>query len=1519
MKRRHLVVLVSAATLLIAVFIAVVTIGVGVGTDTGRETIRTLVQQQVGGRINGKLHLGKIGGGFLTGFTIDTFAIRGEDDSLLVSTGRIKVDYDLRDLLDRRILLRNVEIDRLFFRLHQFEKGDWNHERIFRRKGPKGPDAPGSSFGDYVVLENVRGGNAQVVLIRPWRPADSLQGARRDSAIAHALSRTDKEYRRSADGFKHVYRWTKASAVLPRVRIADPDSTRFGMLFTFEKLNADEQDPPFKFTNVRGTVRKLGDSLWLNLPHFDLPASTGSATGKIWWGSKLPTRLDIRIKGDSVSMNDVAWLYPTFPRTGSGRTDLRITNYPGRINDFQYELTNLDARSNRSRITGAMTFISSGPVLQITDVDAVGAPVNFDLLRTFAGGPLPVDWQGDVWGYVKGRGGPLTNFVVDESEITFRDAHVPGAVSKGRGRGALNILDPEFTVFRGFRVDAEAIDTRSLEFLFPAFPRIHGTVAGSAVLDSIWTDVRFSNADITHRNMPEGEPSRVTGSGRITYGEQFMTFDVNVVAQPLSLTMMSHAYDLGIKGLMSGPIRARGISNDMMVTAQLEGPAGRITYNGRADAYPLSVAARGSGRVDALDLSQFLDAPNVPSGWVTGAYQIDVRYDTTDFSTITGMAAAQVERAELDSNRIYPSRFRARFAEGRMLLDTLRVESAAATVVADGVIGIKQRGPDSLRYAVSVDSLGGLRRYVSQMLATMSNPPQALADSLGGKLLLTGTARGALTALDVTGAVNGSDLFIRRGAGRRLVGSYALENLFVQPSGTLALKLDTLNVGVIALDTLGIMARVESATRGSVTLGARAVNGVSYSFGGDVTLGDSLTEILVRQLNVATDSSRWALRRAAPIRMGKIGIEIDSLSLGNGRGGSIVVEGFVPDTGKGRMLFRADSVSLRDVSAVTQLPRPMSGWAHLAVQGAGTSASPVMNAQARLSTVKYGTLSLSTVTANAFYSNRRADVELDITRGDKPELFARASLPLALRYFGLQVLDDSLYGTLRTDSGSVQLLEMFLPVSSGTGRLVASLNLGGTLKHPDLSGPMRIENGEMTLDSLGIRLRGINVDLALFGHADSLHINRFAAWSGASAADAISLGGFIKYNDVSNPVFNLQLFSRTFRAFDRRDIARVDVSTTGQDGLQLTGPLKGAVLRGGITIDRGTIYLPDPELARKQIDVGAIEDTTRSARSIPLLSYVSLQGVTITLGDDVFLRSRNAALDEANIKLAGSLAVSRGFRRAREFGSISEESVPELFFDGVLRAERGTYSLALDPSGFLLRKVFQVESGTVTFQSGGLEQSIDLNISAIHTVRTSNGDDIRVRARLLGDYLSPSVVLESGESFAISQSDLVSYLIFGQPNFAVGDSDQDYVQLVLQTITPSADQLVQGVARRFLGSSVADMLRVQTTLDFSSAWGEQRLSRDIFSRSRIGAETRIKNTNVFVSVSTPLCFDNGQEAEQSYFIEGLSAKIDWRLSRDASVQAGREPSALVCGRTQAGRVVATPAQWGVSVFRSWRF
>ena len=1525
MKRRHLVVIVSAITLLTLAFIAMVTVGVGIGTQQGRDQIRSIVQLQLGTQIRGgKVHLGQVTGNVITGFSIDSIAIRDDQDSLFLSSGRVTVDYDPRDVLDRRLLLRSLRLEHPFLQLRQYPEGDWNFQRIFRKSGPSAPDAPGQSFGDFVVLEDVRVVDGTVLITRPWRPHDTLSAAGRDSSIRYHLTRADREIRRTGNGFQHTLRWSKINGELPRIRIADPDSARLGQMITFRNVRMEELEPPFSFRNGNGTVRKQGDSIFLDVTHFDLPASTGSARGKIWWGGRMPTRLDILIRGDSVALNDVAWVYPTLPRTGGGRTDLRITRDPKNLNDYKYALTNLDVKSTRSRLTGAMTFIVGRPVLQVTDVDLVAAPVNFDLVRTLAGEPLPIDWQGDLWGSAKGPGGPLTNFVLDTSEVTFRDAHVRGAETRVTGRGELDILDPEFAAFHGFEVNAQHIDLRSYEFLFPAFPRIHGTVAGSAVLDSIWTDVRFSKANITHRNLPEGEPSRITGSGRITYGVPYMSFDVNVVAQPLSITMMSYAYDLGLKGVMSGPILAKGTSDDMTVTARLEGPAGKIYYSGRADAYPLSVAARGAGRYDQLDLSQLVDVPGatMPNGWLTGTYQIDVRYDTTDMGTIVGTAATQIERAEIDSNRIFASRLRARFGDRRMYLDTLRVESVAATITATGALGLIERTEDSLHYQIVVDSLGGLRRYVERAMSSFERPAGATADSLGGTIAVSGVARGSLQHLDLAGRIDGTSLFVRREAGKLLAGRFDLKDVVENPSGTLNVQVNRLNVGLIALDTLGFDARFESAETGVFAVSALARNKVTFSASGDVAVANDQTSVLLRDLTFVTDSSRWGLKAPARVLVAGPALGIDSLNLANGRGGRLVVDGFVSDTGRGRMLVRADSVSLYEIGQIAQVPKRMSGWAQLSLNGAGTSGAPVMNIETHLTSVRYGDMQLSRVNALANYADRKTEVAVDLARGGRPVVIARATLPMELKYFGGQLVEDTLRGSIRTDSANVDLLEAFLPVSKGAGRLEAHLDVGGTWKHPDLSGPIKIENGYAEVDSLGIKLRAIQVDLALHGHADSLHITNLSAWSGETSRDNVQVAGYIAYRDLKEPYLNLLLRAQTFTAYDKPSLARIAFSTSS---LRLRGS-KNPTLTGEVVVDRGTIYLPDPALARKQLEYAAIDDTSSvtdvgmATPSSTLLKGVLSDGLRVTLGDEVFLRS-----NEASIKLAGSLNVL--IEEPRRFGQAADTTGSDtaaVFLDGVLRAERGTYSLALDPTGYFVRREFQVEGGTITF-FGASGLGPELNISALHTVRTANGDEIRIRVRLTGPlYPNPIVTLESAESFQLGQSDLVSYLLFGQPSFETGAEQQWAIRLAARTLNPIDALASQGFSS-ILGGRLTDLgFRFMPSTDLTSFFNSDPNNQttilqdvgNVVRTTRFGAEKQIRD-KLYFSVSAPVCAFTGENTDESAFT-GLSGKLEFRFDPSSSIRAGKEPSAQMCGRT-ASRVVPTPSQWGVAFFKSWRF
>jgi translocation and assembly module TamB len=420
--RRRLVVLASALAIFALGLIAAILVFSATQTDYGRAKIRNIALGLIAPKVRGKIYIGKISGSVFTGVTIDSVEIRDVNDSLFVATGPIAVRYDPRDIWDKRLLFQSVEIQRPVVVLRRdTTNAPWNYKRIFV-SGPSKPKVGGQhGLGDFIVADTAVVRNGTLTVVLPWSPNDSLKNAKRDSAIAFNLKRKDKEIRRGYPGrFSHTYRWTGVQIDLSRARIADPDTT--GRVFFVSRLDADETEPPFAFRNVRGQVRNLADSVWLELPHFDLPASTGRASGKVTTG-KGPVQYDLTVVGDSVALNDVAWVYPTLPTTGGGKMKLRIKSERD-PNIIDYTITDMDVRSTKSHLIGDMTFAVGAPVLVVKDVDMRAEPLDFDLIRRLAGGPFPCDWQGRLVGTARGKGGPLNKFAVDDARMTFYDARL---------------------------------------------------------------------------------------------------------------------------------------------------------------------------------------------------------------------------------------------------------------------------------------------------------------------------------------------------------------------------------------------------------------------------------------------------------------------------------------------------------------------------------------------------------------------------------------------------------------------------------------------------------------------------------------------------------------------------------------------------------------------------------------------------------------------------------------------------------------------------------------------------------------------------------------------------------------------------------------------------------------------------------------------------------------------------------------------------------------------------------------
>src|SRR5918912_554883 len=215
------------------------------------------------------------------------------------------------------------------------------------------------------------------------------------------------------------------------------------------------------------------------------------------------------------------------------------------------------------------------------------------------------------------------------------------------------------------------------------------------------------------------------------------------------------------------------------------------------------------------------------------------------------------------------------------------------------------------------------------------------------------------------------------------------------------------------------------------------------------------------------------------------------------------------------------------------------------------------------------------------YANQRLALESQVFRNDRPVLSLNGTIPvdLALMPVDSRMLGDTLSGHVRADSVDLAILEAMSPQFTRVrGTASTDVDVRGTYRHPHLTGQFEIRGGEMGLSSLGIRLRQMNADVRLT--PDTIRIAKLSMVSGSQPNDSMTLTGMVRvpnYQEYKDLYFDLDLRTRNFQAVDRRTLARLEISS----GLRLRGPLERAALSGDMTIERGTLFLP--ELAQKQV------------------------------------------------------------------------------------------------------------------------------------------------------------------------------------------------------------------------------------------------------------------------------------------------------------------------------------------------
>lgn len=1502
-----------------------ITLAIVTRSDWGRERVRSFVEGTVNRGIKGRLHLGKIGGNIFTGLTVDSVELRDRNDSVFIALGRLEVSYDPRDLLDRRILIHQLRLTSAYANIFEDSVGMFNFRRIFESDAPPAPPstAPPNrrNWGHFVKVEDAIIETLSLILTTRWNPSSLLQGTVRDSVIRATLAREDKEIWRGPGVFYETKRFQRGHLSLDSARIDDRQPG--GRTFAVRRMTLDVSDPPLDVRNGRGLVRILGDSIWANVPHFELPGSSAELNGKVWWGTGQPTRFDLAISADTVTLGDIAWVYPTLPTEGGGKLDVAIRSQSDpRIID--YILSSMDVRSTDSRLRGAMTFGIGAPVVVLKDVDLQAQPLDFRLVEQLAGEPLPYPWRGTITGTILASGGPLDNWMIDESDLVFRDANVPGAVTIGRVRGRMNIQEPSSVVFNGVDVNLDQMDLRTLQFLMPQFPKLNGQIAGRATLDSLWTDVRFRDTDLSHTD-GTGPATRMVGAGRVTFQETQTIYDMALLAQPFSFTTFRRAYqdkDIPLKGEYVGPLRLFGTTSDLAVTTQLRGPAGQLAYDGRVDGDSLGgFGVEGTFTFGQLDLKALLDTAVSPATELWGRANLNVTFDSLE--TLAGTTTIEFDRnSRLDSVTVYAgARARMRFDNGAVeFADGDTIRSAAGDFVVSGGLGLVASRSDTMLVAFRLDSLGGWRRYLTGV---------SEQDTVTGVVTAELQLRGSVDTLGVGGWVEGTQLAIPGLAARRARVLPNLTDVRGAFGGEVRAELDTTTLGGVLFREVRGNVQLQGGRSGEYGVLAEAANGPTLGSNGSVQFIGDTTQVDIAELTLRLDSAStrndanlFRLVRPATVRVEPERVVVDSIVLEGSEGGQLTFTADAPDQAAMRARLQVASLDLDDLSRVLQTRVSFGGSLSGSMDVTGTRQAPLIAATAVLDSVTAGDLRVARLSMDANYADRRLKAIGQVSQADTLVLTIDANWPidLALESREVRELDDTVRVTVRSPEVDLSILETFTSAvrgAAGTGRL--NLDLSGPRREALLSGDLSITRGQATLPSLGITLRDMHA--RILARRDTIVIDSLFMLSGPEDDDFLSLTGWVAHPLNSETVaFQLGARAAEFHAIGlERELANLFVDAN----LTWSGTDASSRASGRVTVQRGSIFLPEStdkdlfpidDWQALGIDsLAVVRSGLMPQRASRLLRGVSAQDVQVVMGPDVWLRS-----EDALIKLTGAVSVTLD---TTSTATLNEQ---QLALVGDLATERGTYRLNVSP----LQRTFLVESGRLRFDGrSGFDPFLD--IRAVYTSRqieaTYGGrNDVRIGAHITGLLSNPQAYLYSADSLSfMSESDLLSYVLFDQPSFSVGGGLRGNTNTAVSLLLNTASSLAGAYASRYAGGLV-DFVQVQTASEGQLFGGSLGIGGAL-EGAQLGVGKQLSD-RMFISATSGLC-QVGQVFRQSSsgapsLLSSIGVKTEYRFGRTspAGVSFAYEPSfdKLVCNGVVDVGFTTAKKQVGFDFFRVWR-
>ncbi len=1422
-------------------------------SEAGNRTLGRLIGPELTRMFRGRFEVGRVTGSFVGSLVLEDLVILDTLGQPFVSTPRLSVGFALPNLLAGRFVFDEALLEQPDIRIVKRKNGRLTHQEVFKLG-----EGPGGGRPALVEFRNVRVRRGHVEIRLPWNPPDtSRTPAQVAAALAADRARPGRVILATPDGLRRVVEFDALEARFSRIRVSSPDGGPATL--DIDSLATAVSDPAIRLVNLSAHLWTKGDSLAFTAHSAALQNSRFTGGGVITW-PRGPLLYDLTLDATRLDLRDLRWISPDFP-------DLRghaVVTARSRSDELAaYTLRDLEVRGAKGRITGEVTaLVDRRRGLGVEDMQLDLVDLDLDVPRPYLD---TVPLTGTLTGTLRGAG--FRDGLDIDANVTFVDAAVEGgATSTLAAAGHLVLGGPDGTVFDTLAVAAADLDLRTVQLVAPAV-ELDGRAQLSGVLRGAWRAVTFEGA-ITHRDGEHPE-SRAVGITTLDTRQDSLRFATRLNLAPLVFDGVRPSFpNIPVQGAVSGLLEATGTTGRFRLVTAVEGELGTLAVTGTiARPGGTFVAESLTARFAGLDLRRLRGAG--PSTRLTGRLALDGTLDT--LTGPTGAMTLALSRASVDEVGFDSVQAVVRGASGRVVVDTAEVRWPGGGLAASGILPWREGQEPSLKGSFYADSLSVFDRMLDRIAAPPADSavPEPLRGQVDGEVEVLGS----VSTPRVLVRARAVDLRWRDLRSPGLAFTFGWNRGAREEIGA-ALRSDTLEIGRWVLNDLDLVA---GGFRDSLRWygNANLSGGATVAGGGEFWSRVGLNTVGFDSLVATLPGRAWRLRDPATATFAEGRLDLSPFQLEAEDGsGSLTVSGGVPRSTPGRLELRAVGVDLRDVYALLERDTTdVAGAVQLDLEIAGTAALPTVHGTAAVADLSFGDLGSPYVQGIVAYADRRLEVNLLLWRTGQAVLRVESALPLdlALRAVPRRQVSGDLFVRVVADSTDLAIAEAFTRnLRRVRGTLRAQVEVTGGWDAPQLGGVVEIQGASANVPGLGVRFDGVNALAHLAG--DSVIVDSL---SGRSGDGSLRATGSVRFPRLTRPVLNVLVRARRFRAIDVRRFLTLDATGT----VRVIGPVLGARLSGRVTADAGNLHFAD--LITKRIvdlenpgDSGLIDlDLIRTERlganfQNRFLDSLTIDTLQVQMGESFWLRS-----SEANIQLDGNVTVNKVRDQYR--------------YDGTLTAVRGSYALRI--GGFVTRE-FTVDRGTVRY-FGTPDLNAELDIEATHVVTAAEtNEEIPVIARISGTMLQPRLELLSPPTVnrpGLSQTELVSYLMFGRPTFSLqgqGTQGSQYaaVQAGVSYLTSAFSSELQRTLISDLGVPI-DYLDIRAGTTGGTGIGGPNGSAQV---AQVAAGWQI-GRKWFVALVADLCTN----AQRFY------PNAEFRMSRQLRLKTSVEP-AYTCQAAQ---------------------